>query len=197
MLRSLVGSEMCIRDRKQDLAGTVTAGPKEEGTERTKEVLASIPRRAMAALLDMGLFLGGIMLSYQAFQPFSWAFGQQAATLLTGGTFMVAFLWQFTVYCFGGTGQTPGKWMFMIRVVREDGQPVTVGLAVLEIVSKYFGTLLLFVDQLAGCFDLLGESRCLHNWICGTVVLESTNQAAMDHEQPRLSQGTFVESEGL
>lgn len=89
--------------------------------------------RAYAAIVDgiivlMPVFIAGVMAGLTAIpdEPSGLDDGELTAILVTGLTFPVVY------YCWmmsATNGQTVGKRALKIRVVREDGQPVTAGFA--------------------------------------------------------------------
>ena len=75
----------------------------------------------------------------------------------------------YFTYFHGNTGQTPGKMLLGIRVVRVDGEPMTYGIAFLRwtgyIISKlflWFGFIWIGVDR---------RKRGWHDYIAGTMVV--------------------------
>merc|ERR1712166_1516638 len=69
--------------------------------------LASWWRRFAATAIDIGLFIGGLHLSYHAFWPFAWLVGPGAGTVAAGAVFACSFVWQSVVYRWISPGQTP------------------------------------------------------------------------------------------
>jgi len=145
--------------------------------------LASWWRRFAATAIDIGLFIGGLHLSYHAFWPFAWLVGPGAGTVAAGAVFACSFVWQSVVYRWISPGQTPGKWVMSLQVLRQDGRPVTAFDISLEVAAKYFGTVLLFLDQLCGLTNVFGHRRCLHNWACGTVVVHKLNSNQLEKQR--------------
>ncbi len=77
----------------------------------------------------------------------------------------------------GLTGQSFGKKVVGIKVIHEDGTPITVaqsfGRSLLYLVSSipaWLGFLAIFTHR---------EARCIHDWICRTIVVDAPNQAAI------------------
>jgi uncharacterized RDD family membrane protein YckC len=81
-------------------------------------------------------------------------------------------------------GQTPGKRIAKIRVIRDDGRPISLNQAVLR-------ALLRFVDQslLIGLFFILfgKQEKRIGDWVAGTLVIQE--------EQPLLKGGMTISRE--
>ena len=70
------------------------------------------------------------------------------------------------------SGRTLGKWIAGLRIERRDGEPLSVGRALLRHLVGYPVTLLTFgLGFLFAAFDTQG--RALHDWLAGTVVVRS------------------------
>ena len=70
------------------------------------------------------------------------------------------------------SGRTLGKWMAGLRIERRDGEPLSVGRALLRHLVGYPLTILtLGLGFLFAAFDPKG--RALHDWLAGTVVVRS------------------------
>jgi uncharacterized RDD family membrane protein YckC len=70
------------------------------------------------------------------------------------------------------SGRTMGKWVAGLRIERKDGEPLSVGRALLRHLVGYPLTLLtLGLGFLFAAFDPQG--RALHDWLAGTVVVRS------------------------
>jgi uncharacterized RDD family membrane protein YckC len=70
------------------------------------------------------------------------------------------------------SGRTLGKWIAGLRIERRDGEPLSVGRALLRHLVGYPLTLLtLGLGFLFAAFDPKG--RALHDWLAGTVVVRS------------------------
>src|SRR5918993_4984651 len=75
------------------------------------------------------------------------------------------------------SGRTLGKWIAGLRIERTDGQPLSVGRALLRHLVGYPLTLLtLGLGFLFAAFDPQG--RALHDWLAGTVVVRSRQPRA-------------------
>ena len=70
------------------------------------------------------------------------------------------------------SGRTLGKWVAGLRIERKDGEPLSVGRALLRHLVGYPLTLAtLGLGFLFAAFDPQG--RALHDWLAGTVVVRS------------------------
>ncbi len=70
------------------------------------------------------------------------------------------------------SGRTLGKWIAGLRIERKDGEPLSVGRALLRHLVGYPLTLVtLGLGFLFAAFDPQG--RALHDWLAGTVVVRS------------------------
>jgi uncharacterized RDD family membrane protein YckC len=75
------------------------------------------------------------------------------------------------------SGRTLGKWIAGLRIERQDGEPLSVGRALLRHLVGYPLTLLtLGLGFLLAAFNPQG--RALHDWLAGTVVVRSRQPRA-------------------
>jgi uncharacterized RDD family membrane protein YckC len=75
------------------------------------------------------------------------------------------------------SGRTLGKWIAGLRIERKDGEPLSVGRALLRHLVGYPLTILtLGLGFLFAAFDPQG--RALHDWLAGTVVVRSRQPRA-------------------
>ncbi len=88
----------------------------------------------------------------------------------------------------GLTGQSLGKKIVGIKVIHEDGTPITIaqsfGRSLLYLVSSvpaWLGFLAIFTHR---------EARCIHDWICRTIVVDAERQAV-------ISEGIIPQSRAL
>ncbi|MDH3960367.1 MAG: RDD family protein, partial [Desulfuromonadales bacterium] len=73
----------------------------------------------------------------------------------------------FTGYC----GQTPGKMVLRIKVIRTDGSPINYGRAALrEVLGKFISSILLGIGYLMVAFD--NRKQGLHDKIADTYVIK-------------------------
>jgi len=68
-------------------------------------------------------------------------------------------------------GQTPGKSLMGIRVVKTNGQPIGVLDAVIRYIGYYINTFLLFLGWLWAVFD--SRNQGFHDKLAGTVVVNA------------------------
>lgn len=76
-------------------------------------------------------------------------------------------------YFHGSTGQTPGKAMLKLKVVRTEGKDMSYGIAFLRWVSYFISALPLYIGFVWAAFD--GEKQAWHDKIAGTVVILTRN----------------------
>lgn len=81
----------------------------------------------------------------------------------------------YFTYFHGLTGQTPGKMLFRIRVVRLDGEPMTPGIAFLRWAGYHLSSILL-LGFLWVAVD--PRKQGWHDKIAGTVVVEERRESA-------------------
>lgn len=81
-----------------------------------------------------------------------------------------AFFW-------GWCGQTPGKMLFRLRVIRPDGRPLTYSRALL----RYLGYTLSFLPFGLGFLWILVDPRRrgLHDWVADTVVIREPRTSGL------------------
>ncbi len=135
--------------------------------------LASVPRRFAAIFIDgIILFVVAFILMFVIAIPFS-LLGD--GEIIQAMMELLARIVQFVLgavyytYFFSKYGATPGKMVMGIRVVREDGGPLSTRLAL----GRYFGmslsALICGIGYLMACFD--NENRTLHDRICHTRII--------------------------
>jgi predicted Zn finger-like uncharacterized protein len=78
------------------------------------------------------------------------------------------FYWIFfTGYC----GQTPGKMLLRIKVIRSDGEPLTYGMAFYrEVIGKFISGIILGIGYLMAAFD--EQKQGLHDRMAKTYVIK-------------------------
>lgn len=146
-------------------------------------VLAPTGKRFLALLIDgiilmvLGGVLGGVygalvgsnLPAYSEYDPeFSQAFVQVQMTAMVIGIVVNAIYHVF--FMTRTNGQTPGKQILGIRVVKKDGIPFTVMDAILRNVIGYWVSgIVLYIGYLWAFFD--SESQAWHDKIAGTVVV--------------------------
>ena len=147
--------------------------------------LAGIGSRAYALLVDYSLIaiamlavlLIGLLLSFQTlvyaaqdpsdFRPSS--IGWILALVLLG--LFAIFVGYFVFFETLWQGQTPGKRMAQIRVIREDGRPIGLPQATLRALLRVFDDIL--VGLVGFLFIVQGrQEKRLGDWVAGTVVIQ-------------------------
>lgn len=79
--------------------------------------------------------------------------------------------WAYSVYFIGSSGQTPGKKVLNIKVVKADGSTLTYGDAVLrEVIGKLVSVITLLIGFLWMLWD--PNSQTLHDKIAKTYVVK-------------------------
>ena len=129
-------------------------------------VVASWWRRILAFLIDNSLVSVAFSLADKYLAPMSGPYGRVAVPLLS---FVFNFTYETACYMYSD-GQTLGKWLLGIRVVRDDGQPMDVTTGALVFGGKVLNILLL-ADVLYGLLNLGGDGKCIHNVISRTTVV--------------------------
>ena len=147
--------------------------------------LAGIGSRAYALLVDytliaiamIAVLLIGLLLSFQTlayavqdrsdFRPSS--MGWISAFVLLG--LFAIFVGYFVFFETLWQGQTPGKRMAQIRVIREDGRPIGLPQATLRALLRVFDDIL--VGLVGFLFIVQGrQEKRLGDWVAGTVVIQ-------------------------
>ena len=130
-------------------------------------VVASWWRRIVAFLIDNSLVSLAFSLADKYLAPLTGPYGSVAVPLLS---FVFNFTYETACYMYSD-GQTLGKWLLAIRVVRDDGQPMDVSTGALLFGGKVLN-ILLMADVLYGLLNLDRDGRCIHNVISGTTVVK-------------------------
>lgn len=144
--------------------------------------LATVSRRFIALLIDgvilmvLGGIFGGIygaifgasMPVYSNRAAYMDAFVQVQMTGMVIGIVINAIY--HTFFMIRTNGQTPGKQLLGIRVVKKDGTPITIGDALLRNVIGYWVSAIVFyLGYFWANFD--SENQAWHDKIAGTVVV--------------------------
>ncbi len=99
------------------------------------------------------------------------AAGDDPAVNIVVGLFGVVLSFGYAVFFTGYCGQTPGKMVLRIKVIRTDGSSVTYGRAVLrEVLGKFISSILLGIGYLMVAFD--SQKQGLHDKIADTYVIK-------------------------
>ena len=123
---------------------------------------ASIGSRFIALVID-GLFLGAITGMFYPFLRFS----RDAIEGVMTFALTIAFQWFFLT---NFHGQTPGKMLLGIRVVKTDGSPLNSTDAVVRALGYMLNWLLLGLGWLLAYFDKRHQG--LHDRLAGTYVVK-------------------------
>ena len=129
-------------------------------------VVANWWRRILAFLIDNSLVSIAFSLADKYLAPITGPYGSVAVPLLS---FLLNFTYETACYMYSD-GQTLGKWLLAIRVVRDDGQQMDVTTGALVFGGKVLN-ILLMADVLYGLLNLDRDNKCIHNVISGTTVV--------------------------
>lgn len=120
----------------------------------------------MAFLIDNSLVSLAFSLADKYLAPVTGPYGSVAVPLLS---FVFNFTYETGCYMYSD-GQTLGKWLLGVRVVRDDGQAIDVSTGALIFGGKVLN-ILLMADVLYGLLNLDRDGKCIHNVISGTTVV--------------------------
>ncbi|HYJ88478.1 MAG TPA: RDD family protein [Pyrinomonadaceae bacterium] len=142
--------------------------------------LASIGNRFLACALDHALQFGTILLMALAFAVFAdfWRFGEElsnAPKWIKAVLIVLVFLivsGYFSFFEWLWNGQTPGKRLLKLRVIREDGRPITFWEAAVRNLLRTFDMMPMpfYSIGLISVFLSLSDQR-VGDMIAGTVVV--------------------------
>lgn len=85
------------------------------------------------------------------------------------GFYTLASAGYFTILT-GGGGQTVGKWLMGVKVISQDGAPVSYGGAFIRFAGYYISGFFLYIGFLIALIDARGQT--FHDKIAKTVVVE-------------------------
>ncbi len=88
----------------------------------------------------------------------------------------------YFIYFHGITGQTPGKRLLGLKVVRTDGKPMTLGTAFLRWVGYIISKLPFFMGFIWVAFD--SKKQGWHDKIAGTYVIKTHRYQEIDAQVP-------------
>lgn len=150
----------------------------QRGVVNFERLRAPFSLRCGALLIDYIIIVGVLALATLASRLFGGDVRRGGTFILTVGyvaTAAVAFI-NFVLIA-NLSGRTLGKWIAGLRIERRDGEPLSVGRALLRHLVGYPLTLLtLGLGFLVAAFDPQG--RALHDWLAGTVVVRSRQPRA-------------------
>ncbi len=127
---------------------------------------------AMITLMLVGLLFSFQTLTYAAQNPlgFTPSLSKWILPIVLLGLFAI-FVGYFVFFETLWQGQTPGKRMAQIRVIREDGRPIGLPQATLRALLRVFDDIL--VGLVGFLFIVQGrQEKRLGDWVAGTVVIQ-------------------------
>ncbi len=148
---------------------------------------------AMVAVILVGLLFSFQTLTYAAQDTFGFtrSLSKWILPIVLLGLFAI-FVGYFVFFETLWQGQTPGKRMAQIRVIREDGRPIGLPQATLRALLRVFDDILL--GLVGFLFIVQGrQEKRLGDWVAGTVVIQelrpsSTKDTITIPDQPRADQ---------
>lgn len=75
----------------------------------------------------------------------------------------------YEAYFLSTRGATPGKMVLGLKVIRSDGSPITVGVAIGRYFAQWVSGIILLIGYIIAAFD--AQKRSLHDHICDTRVI--------------------------
>jgi len=137
-------------------------------------IIDAIIIRVVSAIITIPLGLGGLGMGLSLGRnpdPAQVMAALPALMSLIGMAFLIQFCLSlaYEVYFLTTKGATPGKMALGLKVIRADGGPISVGLAVGRYFAKILSALTLWIGFIIAGFDR--EKRSLHDHICGTRVI--------------------------
>ena len=123
--------------------------------------LAPLGSRLVALIIDyiilaiIGALLGSLT-------------GEEILGIGSGFIFGVIYNWYFWTQ---NRGQTPGKMVMGIRVVKTDGSPINTLEAVVRYIGYHINTLIILLGWIWAIFD--GKKQGWHDKLAGTVVVRA------------------------
>jgi uncharacterized RDD family membrane protein YckC len=123
--------------------------------------------------IPLGLMMGGAALTMNRNDPAA-GLAMVPALIAASGVatiLQIAVAVAYEVYFVSTRGGTLGKIALGLRIVRADGGPVSMGLAVGRYFAQWLSAFILFIGFIMAGFD--PEKRALHDRICNTRVIFS------------------------
>ncbi len=118
-------------------------------------------RRLVAVIID-GVILGAITGILMAI------FGAQQTASWLGSVIGIIYVIGFWTW----RGQTPGKMVMGIKIIKTDGSPIGIGRAVLRYVGYLVSTIIICIGYLMIAWD--SKKQGLHDKIAGTYVVKTS-----------------------
>jgi len=136
--------------------------------------------------LILDLFTVIIYLIGSSLIPMDGGFGYTAVITYYGMAILLNAA--YFIYFHGTTGQTPGKRILGLKVIRTDGTPVTPGIAFLRWVGYFIAKIPLFLGFIWAAFD--DRKQGWHDKIAGTCVIRTIKyQRITDRVSPETASG--------
>lgn len=155
-------------------------------------------RRALAIWMD-GFFIQ--FLLFLAFMTLRFtlpdSMGRSMVSYSTFATgyvfFSIGALMNMAYYTIfhGMGGQTPGKWVVGVKVIRDNGEEMTLGYAFLRWVGYLVSYTFLCLGFLWVAFD--GRKQGWHDKIAGTLVIRTRGQGRMENLGGQLPSETQIQ----
>ncbi len=128
--------------------------------------LAGLGERLVSAIIDTIIqavlgFLVGFVLGL--------VLGSSASSISSLVAFIVA-VGYYVYYWSAKDGQTPGKSMLGLRVIKTDGSPIAVGTAILRYIGYIINTVIILMGWIWIIFD--AQHQGWHDKLAGTVVVK-------------------------
>jgi uncharacterized RDD family membrane protein YckC len=152
-------------------------------------ILASVGNRFLAAALDhliQAVLLTLIVLSFMAAAGFSYvsSLGVWAAALMILAAFTI--YWGYFVFFEAiWSGQTPGKRVMKLRVIREDGRPVRFFEVFVRNLLRLFVDFMPLPSYAIGVVSIVfsSQSKRIGDFVAGTVVIKERSSEAPSLEE--------------
>jgi uncharacterized RDD family membrane protein YckC len=123
------------------------------------------------AIVGLVQFILGWLLVFATGMTGSMTGDGQLAMSVVSGLLGITISFAYGIFFIGYCGQTPGKMLVRIKVIRTDGSAVTYGHAFLrEVVGKFISGILLGIGYLMVAFD--SQKQGLHDKIADTYVVK-------------------------
>lgn len=160
---------------------TGTAGVRPSMAAGYRNPMDAVPKatfwmRAVATLVDaaivfgLQLFLGGLLaLAGTVTVVGSDGGAGETAFIVHFFSYLISFI--YYIFFIGYCGQTPGKMVLRIKVVRQDGSPISYGRAAFrEVPAKFLSGIIFGIGYLMVIFD--DQKRALHDRMSDTYVIK-------------------------
>jgi uncharacterized RDD family membrane protein YckC len=150
----------------------------QRGPVNFERLRAPFSLRCGALLIDYIIVVGVLALSTLLARVLGGDVRRGGSFILTVGYFTTAAVAFINFVLIANlSGRTLGKWIAGLRIERKDGEPLSVGRALLRHLVGYPLTIVtLGLGFLLAAFDPQG--RALHDWVAGTVVVRSRQPRA-------------------